>query len=86
MTFTNTFASGFVVNPGEVVELGSVFSPKVTAPVLKETVTASLMRIFLGTPSRVPMAIRFMSMAYLPVMSRNAATRSRGFRKALNAV
>lgn len=40
LTFTNTFASGFVVNPGEVVELGSVFSPKVTAPVLKETVTA----------------------------------------------
>lgn len=38
--FSNTFSSPLTVNPGEVVQLGNVFSPKVTAPVLKNAVTA----------------------------------------------
>lgn len=38
--FSNTFSSPLTVNPGEVVLLGNVFSPKVTAPVLKNAVAA----------------------------------------------
>lgn len=84
--FSNTFSSPLTVNPGEVVQLGNVFSPKVTAPVLKMLSLPSLMRIFHGMPSKVPTATRFMSMTYLPVMSMNAASRPRGFRKVQNAV